>query len=153
MKFIGPLLIKYSVTTAILWIVLGLYFNVTFIDILATSSILTALAYLGDIFILPIIGRTAALIVDFALTWVVVWSIGNAIFQGPISLGTAAFISAIATTVGEFFFHRYLNNQVFRNNRRNENKIIYFPRRNFQTEFSSEINENKNDNTPPEKDK
>lgn len=137
-------------TTAVLWIVLGLFFNVSFFNILATSSVLTALSYLGDIFILPRIGNTTAAIADFVLAWVAIWLLGSTLFAGTIALGTASFISALALTAGEIFFHRYLRNQVFHQNN-SENKIAYFPIQNLQTEFSSEIEESEGKPSNPEK--
>ncbi|MFC4022483.1 YndM family protein [Oceanobacillus longus] len=149
MKHTTPLLIKFIMTTAVLWIVLGLFFGVTFGDILATSVVLTAVAYLGDLYIMPRIGNTAATIGDFALAWVVIWLIGSTMYGEPISLGTAAFISAITIAAGEIFYHRYLKKSVFENEKDRESKIAYFPNR-FQTEFSTEIDEN--DGVPPKKD-
>ncbi|WP_087971958.1 YndM family protein [Oceanobacillus rekensis] len=147
MKYLGPLIIKFLMTTAVLWIVLGLFFGVTFGDIIMTSIILTVVASLGDLFILPRIGNTAASIADFALAWVVVWLAGINMYGEGIAIGTAAFVSAIAITVGEVFLHRYLKNSVFKDEKYRESKVAYFPN-NYQTEFSSD-----NDDVQPKDEK
>ena len=147
MKYLGPLLIKFLMTTAVLWIVLGLFFGVTFGDIVATSIILTIVASLGDLFVLPRIGNTAASIADFVLAWAVIWLVGSNIYEAGIAIGTAAFVSAIAITAFEVFFHRYLKSSVFVDKRYKESKVAYFPNK-YQTEFSSE-----NDDVPPKDEK
>jgi uncharacterized SAM-binding protein YcdF (DUF218 family) len=137
MKYLGPLVIKFLMTTAVLWIVLGLFFGVTFGDIIMTSIILTVVASLGDLFILPRIGNTSASIADFALTWAIVWMVGSNMYGDGIAIGTAGFVSAIAITVGEVFFHRYLKNLVFKDEKYKESKVAYFPT-NYQTELGSD---------------
>ncbi|WP_199860667.1 YndM family protein [Oceanobacillus damuensis] len=140
MKYAGPLFIKFLMTTAVLWIVLGLFFGVTFGNIVATSVIVTALGFFGDLFIMPRVGNMLASIADFAFIWAAVWLIGINLFEGPIALGTAAFISAVLITIGEVIFHRYLKNQMERYEEFQRSKIAYFPRK-YQTEFSSEMEE------------
>ncbi|WP_249872050.1 YndM family protein [Oceanobacillus saliphilus] len=147
MKHTGPLAIKFLMTTAILWIVLGLFFDMSFGNIITTSLIVTLLGYLGDLFIMPRVGNVFASIADFVFFWAAVWIVANTIIQTPIiALGTAAFISAVLLTIGEAIFHKYLKEEEIKYKKHLESKIAYFPRK-YQTEFSSEMNEN--DGMPP----
>ncbi|MBP2077279.1 YndM family protein [Oceanobacillus polygoni] len=139
MKYIGPLVIKFILTTIIVSIVLGLFFNVSFAGVITTSVLLTGLAFLGDVFAIPLIEKSTALIGDFILAWVVVLFIGSMLFNPSVQIGSAAFLTAAAVIVGEVFFHRYMRREVLSNVRNTENKVVYLPKRYFQTEFSSEL--------------
>ncbi|WP_337017006.1 YndM family protein [Oceanobacillus massiliensis] len=151
MKYVFPFIVKFIMITAVLWVVLGLFYNVSFGNILATSLLLSAISYAGDIFLMPKFGNTVASLADFVLIWAVVWLVGNNIFEGPIALGTAAFISAVALTLGEIFFHRYLIDHVLTDEHDQQSKVAHFPRERYQTEFSSEMEET--DGHPPNEEK
>ncbi|WP_075619064.1 YndM family protein [Paenisporosarcina indica] len=134
-------LIKWIMVLAVLWIVLGWFYGVSFTDILFTSVVLTVVAYVADVYILPRVGNVFAAILDFILAMAVIWFMGSFLFEGPIALGTASFISAIIITIGELMFHRYMKNQVFdKEPERTETDSTYYGRpSNLQTEFGSEI--------------
>lgn len=113
MRHVMALIIKFIMCTVILWFVLGLFYGVFFNDILTISLILTAVSYIiGDLFVLPRFENISATIVDFILALAGVWAIGYFIIEVPINIGTASLISAILITIGEYFFHRYMNHQV-----------------------------------------
>ena len=123
--------------TAVLWVVLGFY-GFTFGSILTCSVLLTGVSYIiGDLFILPKFGNTAATIADFGLAFIMLWLIGSYLFERPDGLGTASFIAAAVIGVGEFFFHRYMQREVLED--------LLFPvipnfnQRNMQTELGSEV--------------
>ncbi|MFD2922985.1 YndM family protein [Halobacillus naozhouensis] len=141
MKHIKALLIKFVMVTAVLWIVLGGFYDVSFADILTTSVLLTATAYLiGDLFILPKMGNTAATIADFGLALAGTWILGAFLFEAPVPLGTASLISAILIAVGEMFFHRYMEKNILPNHPANTNDERNFSQQgNLQTEFGSDV--------------
>lgn len=134
MKYIKAFLIKFVMSTAILWFILGLFSGTPFDAILTTSLILTAISFIGDIFILPNIGSFTAIIADFALAFVTIWAIGEFVFYETFG-GIAAFFSAFLIAIGEIFYHRYIKKQVIneRNNR------PHYTRNKLQTETSEEI--------------
>lgn len=124
--------------TAILWIVLGLFYGVSFGDIVAISVILILAAYLlGDLFALPLFGNTVATIADFGLTFFGVWLLGIALIEHAIPIVTASLISAIAVAIGEMFFHRYVKNEVL-HGRRGKDRLADDD--NLATEFAEENN-------------
>ncbi|WP_257348758.1 YndM family protein [Pseudalkalibacillus decolorationis] len=137
MKHIKALLIKFVMITLVLFIVLGLGYEVSFADILALSTILTVAAYLiGDLFILPRYGNTAATIADFGLVYLGLWALGDAFIEGDIPLGLATFYATAGITIGEWFFHRYMDNEILPNqNAAHQNPA---PRESFATEFAEE---------------
>ncbi|MEI4770651.1 YndM family protein [Psychrobacillus sp. FJAT-51614] len=154
---IKSFIIKLIMTTAVLWVVLGLFFGVDLSEILITSVVLTVIGYVADRFILPRIGNVLAIIGDFVLAFAVIWLLGYYLYDEPIALGTATFISTLILGFCEMYFHRYLEMNIFEPNKSDpEEKKGYYQRTNLQTEFaeeadidkmSSEANDNKKDNS------
>jgi hypothetical protein len=137
MKILSSLIIKFVMVTAVLWIVLGIIFGVSFGDIFLTSMILTVISLAGDMFVLPKYGNVSATIADFGLSLVLIWLVGAFLYEQPIRLGMAAFVSAIMIAVGEFLFHKYIQKQLF-TSKNPSSEISLFQMANLQTEFASE---------------
>lgn len=138
MDYIKPFIIKLVLTTAILWIVLGLIYQVNLMNILVISSILSTLAFLGDIFILPSVRNFWATIGDFGLSFVGIYILGLWLTADSIFLTDAALISAVGIAIGEIFYHRYLKDNIFHDETRSSPQNI----RTFtdmRTEFSKEL--------------
>lgn len=143
MRRITAFIIKFIMMTLVLWIVLDLYFNVSFGSILVASIILTTVTFLVDIYLLPRIGNIMAAVGDFAIVYFGLWFIGRFILNEAfslISITNAAFMSAFLILIGELVYHRYLRNVVFENvqdadkhYKQKEDKIL-------QTEVSREFN-------------
>lgn len=139
MRFLSALVIKFVMVTAVLWIVLGM-FGVSFSDILLTSVLLTVISLVGDIFVLPRIGNIAATIADVGLAFVLIWLVGSFIYEQPVRVGMAAFISAIIIAVGEFVFHKYMKNRFFTAEKTMwEKSSTSIQKDNLQTEFGTEF--------------
>jgi len=137
MKYVTALLLKFIMITAVLWIILGSFFNVGFGNILATSIILALASFLiGDMFILPQYENSVATMADFALAFIGIWVIGFFLYEQPISLRFAALVSALGLAVGEVFFHRYLDRRVIKTGSRPRKRELG----DLQTEFASEMN-------------
>lgn len=139
--YMKALLMKFVMITAVLWIVLGLFYDVSFTNILITSVVLTAVGYVGDVFILPRIGNTWAGISDFVIAYPVIYLLGSYFYEQPIALGTASFISGLLLMIGEFLLHRYMDTNIFEPKKANpDEKVGYYNRTNLQTEFAEEFN-------------
>ncbi|WP_243840718.1 YndM family protein [Paenisporosarcina antarctica] len=136
--FTKALLIKFIMITAVLWIVLGWFYGISFTNILITSVFLTGFAYVLDVYILPRIGNVFALISDLVVAWAVIWIVGS-IFYPLANLGTISLIAAIIITVGEMFFHPYMERKFDDEHEpsREENKRQY--KGNLQTEFAEDM--------------
>lgn len=63
-------------------------------------------------------GNMAATISDFALSFLTIWLIGAYFFDPYVPVVGAAFLSSLVIAVGEWFFHRYMNQQVLRDPQR-----------------------------------
>ncbi|MFJ8063584.1 YndM family protein [Psychrobacillus sp. NPDC096426] len=132
---IKTLLMKFVMITVVLWIILGFFYRINFTDILITSGVLTVVGVIGDMFVLPQIGNILGAIVDFFLALVVVCLLGANIFDKPIALATASFISALAIMMGELFLHQYMDSHIFVLQKKTGN----YQRTDLQTEFAEEM--------------
>lgn len=139
MKYVLALFIKLVMLTVVLWIILGGFFGVSFINILATSAIFLGIAFIaGDLLILPKVGNGWSTIADFGLAWLAFWLLGFWLFEQPVSLGAAAFSSAVGYAIWEIFFHNYMQKYVLiGSSSRHENKDL--SPKNLQTEFGSDM--------------
>jgi hypothetical protein len=125
MKHVKALLIKFIMILAVLWIVFTLMFDAEFSDTLLMSVALTIVAYvIGDLLILSKAGdrnksdgdfkkrNTIATISDAILTFIVLWALGEALLNPDDNVVMASLISTVVIGIGEWFFHRYVNNHV-----------------------------------------
>ena len=113
MEHIKNLVIKFIMCTVMLLVVLGLFFGVSFTNILWTSVILTVVSYLlGDILILPKGGNLIATVSDLVLAFLAVWVVGMYLYDPDVNLIPASIVSAIVIAVGEWFFHNYVKKQI-----------------------------------------
>ncbi len=137
LEHVKALIIKFIMVTAILWVILGLFYGVDFGEIITISVILTPIAYVvGDLLILRYFNNMIATIADFGLSFLTIWFIGLAVINEPISIVGASLISALAIGVGEWFYHYYVNNQVFKGEDVDKNTTL--SDQNFATEFAEE---------------
>ncbi|MDC3412027.1 YndM family protein [Terrihalobacillus insolitus] len=137
MEHVKALTIKFVMITAMLAIVLGLFYGVGFGDIVAIGLILTIAAYLiGDLLTLPALGNVSATLADFGLAFFGTWILGALFIEARIPLISASFISAIAIAVGEVFFHRYMKDHVLDDKRQKDRRLVQD--KNLATEFAEE---------------
>ena len=134
MRYLFALIVKFVMLTAILWIVLGIFYGINLGDIFTISILLSVVSFVGDVFLLPRIGNVLAVIGDFALSFLVIWGLGNSLFAFEIPVVTAAFSSALFVGVGEIFYHRYMKNQVFAGLEKD-----FMQTHHMQTEYSEEF--------------
>jgi hypothetical protein len=107
--FMFALAIKFIVSLIAFAIALDLFFDATFVDILSFSLVVTVISYvIGDRIILPRIGNTNALLLDFFLTYLIVWIFGSVLLESYVQIGWGSLISAIIITTAEVVVHRFL---------------------------------------------
>ncbi|HWL25192.1 MAG TPA: DUF2512 family protein [Ureibacillus sp.] len=150
MQYTKAFFIKVALTVGTLAIVLGLFFNVSLVDSILTGIVLTIIAFIGDMFVLPKVGNMIAAGIDLVLTFLVVWVFGSYLFDvDSVTLLSAAVLTSLFIAAGELYYHRYLRDHVFEN--------VDFPNNNsrvhhqLQTEFSEDFDSDlhskkKNDN-------
>ncbi|MCU9613573.1 YndM family protein [Caldibacillus lycopersici] len=141
MKHLRALLYKFVMILAVLSIILGFVYGVSFGEILTISLILTIAAYvIGDLFVLPKAGNLTATIADFGLAFFGIWLLGSMFIDETIRLGVASFLSAVLITVGEIFFHAYLVRSVLNEPKDRKPSVNYRTKATpaYQTEMAEE---------------
>jgi Protein of unknown function (DUF2512) len=123
LEHVKALLIKGVATIVLLFLVLGIGYDVSIIGVLGLSILLGALSYVaGDLFILPKYGNLMATFGDFVLTFLVVWA-GLQLISFAGSAVIASLISAAFIAVAEYGFHLYLSTHVLPANNRIRTKM------------------------------
>lgn len=137
MEHLKAMAVKFIATLALLYIILGLYYGMTFGTVFLISLILGVISYIvGDLGILPRTSNTVATIADFGLSLAVIWLMVSLLTESRNAF-TMALIPALGITVFEYLFHKYLSNMdksdQTQGNRRTTNRLQY------QTEASEEF--------------
>ncbi|ALC92818.1 hypothetical protein AM500_14380 [Bacillus sp. FJAT-18017] len=92
---------------AVMWIVLSMLNDVSFLDATLIGIVLTLLAYFtGDMVVLPRMGNVAATVGDFVISFLVVWA-GLAMLGYNEAAGEA-FLASLIVAAGEWFYHKWL---------------------------------------------
>jgi|SRR5699024_3200429 len=142
MDYVKALLIKFVMCLAVLWIVLGVFYNITFGHVLTLSLIITGVSFvLGDLYLLPRFENWGATIADFFLALAIIWLYSITFIDAIFPAVTAAALSALILSVGEIFFHRYVDSQILhvQDDTVNRDDQMTVDDRNLQTEFGEEI--------------
>lgn len=106
MKQATILLIKFVTCVIAFGIGLDLFFDATIVDILSFSLFVTVVSYVvGELVILPQLGRRAAAVADFLLTYLSVWIFGSFLFESYVQVAWGSIISAVIVTGAEIFLH------------------------------------------------
>lgn len=135
MKHMKNLAIKFISILAVLFIILGIFYDMSFGNVLSISVVLTLASYLiGDLLILRRTNNTMATISDFAIAFLVIWLMGENLTYGD-SLIMPALIAAAGIALFETFFHKYVARQIQESDeQQNSSRNLRY-----QTEASSEL--------------
>ena len=109
----------------VLVVILTLFFDVPFMDSIWTSLVVTVLGYIiGDLLLFRLspdrMGITKrdilATIGDLIISFLTIWYMLIALTDADGNLALAALISTLVIAAGEWFFHKYLERNVFTEN-------------------------------------
>ena len=123
-KFIGIGVLTFSI--------FGIFFHATIGRLLLMTLVVTAIIYIGDLFILPRINKAVAAIADFATFFLLYFLLGNLVVEENVSLILPAFAAAYLGAAAEAVFHIYMMDRVHEPDR-----PAPIPTR-FQTEIADE---------------
>ncbi|ENH95834.1 hypothetical protein J416_14016 [Gracilibacillus halophilus YIM-C55.5] len=134
MEHLKNMLVKFIASFVLLYAILGVGFDVSFGNVLWITLVLGVLAYvLGDQLLLRRSNNTVSTISDFALAFLVIYFMTDALTVGD-DVFQAALIAAIGVAIFEYFFHKYLA----ANTDEEETTDVYTDG-NLQTETSEEL--------------
>ncbi|WP_040226619.1 DUF2512 family protein [Bhargavaea cecembensis] len=108
------LMIKAALVFPVVWIMLTLFNDVSFLDSTLIAAGLWLLSYvLGDLMVLPKMGNMTATVSDLVLGFLIIW--GGLELLGYNDMWGAALLTGAIVTVGEFFYHTWLLKTQFAN--------------------------------------
>ncbi|MDZ5471546.1 YndM family protein [Bacillus sp. 31A1R] len=136
------LLIKFVAAFLAFAIAFDLFFDATFVDILSFSILITVVSYfVGDRLILPRIGNVKAAIVDFFMTYTLVWIFGSILLHSYLQIAWGSIISATLIAGGEVLIHNFIQNRTANTaEEKAQTKTNFNPRLAYGTEFAEEDN-------------
>ena len=105
MTHLKLLALKFALTLGILFIILGLGFDVSFGNVFLISLVVSVLGYVGDVTILSKSNNTMATAGDFVLCFAVIYFMTDALTVGD-DVFEATLISAVSLAIFEYFFHQ-----------------------------------------------
>ncbi|PLR87184.1 DUF2512 family protein [Bacillus sp. V33-4] len=131
--------IKFISTLIILGIILGIFYNLGFTEVLMITVVFTVLSYImGDLLILRRTNNLSASIADFGIAFIVIYFMTrNVAFVDDVS--TAALFSSIAIAFSEYLYHRIVPRRAERTDRTNENRNATVNNNLIQTEAAEEL--------------
>lgn len=135
MRHVVRIAVKFVACLIVLGIILGIFFDFSFGDVLLISAVLGVVSYfIGDLFILRATNNFFATATDFVLAFIVIWLMGRAVTYEN-NLISAALISAAVVAMFEYMFHTFLMKESTKQTtiQQTQTKPIY------QTEAAEEI--------------
>lgn len=137
MKHVKDFTIKFISNLVLLYVILGLFYGMEFGNVFLISLVLGIVSYLiGDRLILPKTNNTMATLADFGLALLVIWSMSESFTRGD-NIFTVSLLAALAVTLFEYFFHKYVSNNATKED--SQEKINPSTSLRFQTEASEEL--------------
>lgn len=116
MKHLTAMAIKFISTLVLLYVILGLFFGMSFINVFLITLVLGVISYLlGDMLILTKTNNTIAAFADFGLALPLIWLMTLNMTYGVRTFGISL-IAAIGLTLFEIFFHQYLKRNIVDSN-------------------------------------
>ncbi|SER61659.1 Protein of unknown function [Gracilibacillus ureilyticus] len=134
MNHIKLMMVKFLLSLVLLFIILGMGFDVSFGNVFLITLVLGVVSYfIGDRIILPRTNNMVATLSDFILSFAVIYLMTDALTVGDGVL-QAAFISSLGVALFEYFFHKYVAA-----NNKEEDERISVDTRQLNMESSEEI--------------
>lgn len=108
MQHIKALALKFLASLVLLYIILGLFFGMSFVNVFIITAILGITAYiLGDMVILPRSSNMIATAADFGLAFLLIWFLSSILTNGD-NLIAMSIAAALGVALFEYLFHLYL---------------------------------------------
>jgi hypothetical protein len=135
MKHLRALAVKFLASLVVLFVILGLMYDMSFTNVFLISLVLGLASYvIGDLFLLPKTNNTIATLADFGLAFMIIWILGESLTYGE-SLLLPSLISAAGIALFEYFFHKYMAGNVLEDGGREYRNTNY----QYQTEAAEEL--------------
>ncbi|WP_427036681.1 YndM family protein [Cytobacillus pseudoceanisediminis] len=108
MQHFKALALKFLASVVLLYIILGIFFGMSFVNVFIITAILGITAYiLGDMVILPRSSNMIATAADFGLAFLLIWFLSSILTNGD-NLIAMSIAAALGVALFEYLFHLYL---------------------------------------------
>ncbi|AND39935.1 YndM family protein [Cytobacillus oceanisediminis] len=108
MQHFKALALKFLASVVLLYIILGIFFGMSFVNVFIITAILGITAYiLGDMVILPRSSNMIATAADFGLAFLLIWFLSSILINGD-NLIAMSIAAALGVALFEYLFHLYL---------------------------------------------
>jgi len=108
MQHFKALALKFLASLVLLYIILGIFFGMSFVNVFIITAILGFTAYiLGDMVILPRSSNMIATAADFGLAFLLIWFLSSILTIGD-NLMAMSIAAALGVALFEYLFHLYL---------------------------------------------
>ncbi|MCM3404511.1 YndM family protein [Cytobacillus oceanisediminis] len=108
MQHFKALALKFLASLVLLYIILGIFFGMSFVNVFIITAILGITAYiLGDMVILPRSSNMIATAADFGLAFLLIWFLSSILTNGD-NLIAMSIAAALGVALFEYLFHLYL---------------------------------------------
>lgn len=142
MKHSKAFLLKFISCLVLLYIILGLFYGMSFGMVFLISLALGASSYvLGDFLVLPRSNNFIATITDFVLAFFVIWSLSISLTLRE-NIVIMSLVAAAGVALFEILFHRYMANQIITNMKTSS---VHSRQLQYQTEASEELTPSKSE--------
>ncbi|RBP96300.1 uncharacterized protein DUF2512 [Cytobacillus firmus] len=108
MQHSKALALKFPASFVLLYIILGVFFGMSFVNVFIITAILGITAYiLGDMLILPGSSNVIATAADFGLAFLLIWFLSSILTNG-YNLIAMSIAAALGVALFEYLFHLFL---------------------------------------------
>ncbi len=142
MNHLKAFAIKFISSFVLLYIILGMFYDMSLGDVFLISLVLSVASYIiGDLFVLPRTNNMIATITDFGLALMVIWLMTENLTTYENTF-TMSLIASLGVALFEYMFHKYVSSNVITESPKEETKSTNLT---YQTEASEEITPNHRD--------
>ncbi|WP_409298525.1 DUF2512 family protein [Peribacillus sp. SCS-26] len=140
MKFLSALLVKFIISAAAFTIGLDLFFDASFSEILTFSFFNVVFTFiLADRIALSKLGNWNTLLLEFSLSYLLVWVFGSVLLGNYLQVAWGSIISAAVITAGEVLIHKIFYSTAYKKRMKPESQPSINHGLLYGTEFSEEL--------------
>lgn len=132
MVYIKAFIIKFLIVGTLTFSLFGIFYNATTMRLLSMTLVVSAVTFIGDVFILPRINQAWAAVADFAGYFLLYWLLGMVVVEDGIPLMLPALTAAYFGVMAEMIYHIYIMDQLHEPTRGAPIPVRY------ETEFAEE---------------
>lgn len=107
-KYIEAFIIKMLIFGTLTFSIFGIFTNASIVKLLLISFIVSAVTFIGDVFILPRINQALAVVADFGGLLLLYWLIGSVVVDDGVTPIMPALAAAYFGTMAEAIYHIYV---------------------------------------------